>query len=243
MDSRERFSAVAGGYDRYRPGYPDAMLDWMAATTGAGPGARVADLGCGTGIFTRILAGRGYDVAGIEPNEAMLAQARAAGGGATYQRGDAAATGLPGGSVTLCTAAQAFHWFELAPTLAELARVLVPGGWSFAIWNLRTDGPFNDDYERVLLETSREYKAVNDSIDPRTPIAAALPHALQHETRNDERLGWEMVLGRSRSASYVHHGVPDRERFVSLLGEAFDRHAGPDGKVPWAMRTVAIAWS
>src|ERR687887_1189496 len=100
-DSAERFSAVADAYHRFRPGYGAAVLDWIAATTGVPAGARVADLGCGTGIFSRLLSGRGYTVIGIDPNRAMLEQARAAGGGPTYLAGEAARTGLADRSVQL----------------------------------------------------------------------------------------------------------------------------------------------
>lgn len=241
-DPRQRFSAVASGYDRYRPGYPSAIIDWISDVTGAGPGARAADLGCGTGIWSRALAARGFLVTGVDPNPDMLAQARLAGGGPTYQRGEAAATGLPDGAFELCTAAQAFHWFALEPTLAELARVLVPGGWTCAVWNLRTAGAFTDEYDRLLVDAARDYARFSDDIDPRVPVAAALPAALQTEVPNIERLAWDAVLGRAHSASYVALGVADTDAFDRRLREIFDRHAGSDGAVEWTMRTVAIAW-
>src|SRR5262249_52375699 len=97
IDSRDRFDAAADAYHRCRPSYPAALFDWLLATTGLGPGAAVADVGCGTGISTRLLAGRGLDVVGIDPSEPMLDRAREA-GCARYQRGEAAATGLPDGS-------------------------------------------------------------------------------------------------------------------------------------------------
>ena len=80
LDSRERFSGAAGGYARSRPGYPDALVDWVVAEAQLAPDDLVLDLGCGTGILTRKLAHRGLNVLGLDPNEDMLAQARAAGG-------------------------------------------------------------------------------------------------------------------------------------------------------------------
>ncbi|HKA90640.1 MAG TPA: methyltransferase domain-containing protein [Haliangiales bacterium] len=242
MDSRERFSATADAYRRYRPGYPAPLLDWIAATTGAPPDARVADIGCGTGISSRFLATRGFRVVGVEPNADMLAHARAAGGGPTYVRGEAARTGLPDASVDLVTAAQAFHWFELEPTLVEIRRIAVPGAWMCAFWNVRVATPFNDEYERILHAYSSEYAPLSDTLDPRDAIRAAVAGTVCTEMHNDEALAWDAVLGRARSASYVAHGVADLAGFERELRAAYERHARPDGTLVWALRTVAAAW-
>jgi ubiquinone/menaquinone biosynthesis C-methylase UbiE len=245
-DPRERFSAVAEAYHRFRPSYPPALIDWIEATSGVPAGGRVADLGCGTGIWSRLLAARGYLVAGIDPNQEMLALAREAGGGPTYLAGDAVATGLGDASIDLATAAQAFHWFPLAATLAELDRILRPGAWTCAVWNQRTSTAFNDEYEELLQTHSSEY-ARNERLsdlrtDPRGPIAAAIPHAVTTELPSQDELSWESVLGRAHSASYVMHGIPDLPAFERALRQAYERHARPDGTLVWSMRTIAIAW-
>jgi SAM-dependent methyltransferase len=234
-DSRERFAATADDYQRYRPSYPAAVLDWIVTTTGVTPPARVADVGAGTGIFTRLLAARGFDVVGVEPNPAMreLATAR---GGPRYQAGEATRTGLPDASLALITAAQAFHWFELGPTLAEWQRVLAPGGWAVALWNLRVPSPFNDAYEALLLARSSDYGALNDLRDPRGP------GGIRYELHwHDHLPSWEAVLGRVSSASYVVHGVADRPAFEAELRALYDRHS-VDGGIDWHMRVVAAAW-
>ncbi|HKE19918.1 MAG TPA: class I SAM-dependent methyltransferase [Kofleriaceae bacterium] len=245
-DSRQRFSAVAAAYHRFRPTYPAAALDWILATTAAQPGARAADLGCGTGIFSRLLAARGLRVTGVEPNPEMLALAREAGGGPTYVAGEAARTGLADASVDLVTAAQAFHWFPLEATLAELARILVPGGWTAAVWNLRVSSPFVDEYEELLERYSSEYaanRALSDlHHDPRSRIAG-LPGTVTTQVPNDQMLPWDEVIGRVRSASYVAHGVADKGGFERAVREAHERHRSGEGKVLWAMRTVVIAWT
>jgi SAM-dependent methyltransferase len=69
VDPRQRFAGAASGYARFRPSYPDALVDRVLAESGARPGDRVADVGCGTGIFTRLLAARGLDAVGVDPNE------------------------------------------------------------------------------------------------------------------------------------------------------------------------------
>ena len=93
-----------------------------------------------------MLAHRGLDVLGIDPNEDMLAEARGAGGGAEYRRGDAEATGLDDVSVALVTVAQAFHWLDLDAALGELHRILGPDGHAAALWNIRGEGAFMAAY-------------------------------------------------------------------------------------------------
>lgn len=243
---RDRFTAVADAYARFRPSYPDGVLDWIARTSGAAAGARVVDLGCGTGIFSRLLAARGYAVTGVDVNEGMLAHARAAGGGPAYVHAEAHRTGLPAGSADLVTAAQAFHWFPIAEALAEIDRLLAPGGWAVAAWNARTPGGFNDDYEALLRAHSREYREdpALDELhgDPRADLVAALPGALTASVPGGDRIDRETALGRIRSASYVRHGIADLPAFEAEVEEAFDRHADPAGMLEWRMSALAIAW-
>ncbi len=134
-DPRARFGPVAARYQRGRPSYPSALVDWVLAQAGlparatSGAAARLADIGCGTGIATRLFAERGFDMIGVDPSAAMLDEARAR-GGATYVLGEATATTLPDASVALVIVAQALHWFELDPALREFERrvVIEPGG-------------------------------------------------------------------------------------------------------------------
>src|SRR4051794_5837957 len=87
LDPKERFSATAAIYGQYRPSYPAELFDWLERVTGIVPPARIADVGCGTGIATRQLAARGYDVVGVDPNEDMLARARAESPGLLFVKG------------------------------------------------------------------------------------------------------------------------------------------------------------
>jgi ubiquinone/menaquinone biosynthesis C-methylase UbiE len=241
-DSRERFTGAAGLYERHRPSYPEALLDWIAEATGVRPPAPVADLGCGTGISTRLLAARGYDVVGIDPNAAMLEKARAA-GGARYAPGEAAATGLPDASVALATVAQAFHWFELLPTLRELRRILKPGGWCAAFWNVRASSPFMDAYEALLRARSTEY-GILESHGQTLAALAASPDAVDQrrgEFPNLQEFDWEGLHGRAWSSSYVLHGVADREGFDQALRALFDTYR-VDGTVSYLYNAVGLCF-
>jgi len=134
-DNVERFNRNAGGYARFRPRYPHALLSRLADTIAgapAEPGLVVADIGCGTGIFTRQLAETipAVPVVGVEPAAAMIAEARATESPANvrYVLGSAEHTPFPDAGCVAITAATAAHWFDRPLFYAEAQRVLVPGG-------------------------------------------------------------------------------------------------------------------
>jgi len=243
-DPRVRFTETVENYSRYRPGYPRALVDWVVEQAGVRPGARVLDVGCGTGITSRLFARRGLRVVGVDPNAAMIAQARRAGGGPGYVRG--AAEGLPFADATLRAAisGQAFHWLDLDRGLPELARVLAPGGVCAAFWNERTDDtPFLREYERLLREHSAEYP-VASSADTMRAIRAHPVAQGAHggaEFASSQWLDREALIGRVWSASYVVHGVRDERAFRAALLASFDEHA-QGGRVEFRYRSVALAF-
>jgi SAM-dependent methyltransferase len=242
-DPRERFSAAARLYHRHRPSYPPELVDWILATAEVAPPATVADIGCGTGISTRLFAERGLDVIGIDPNEEMLALAREA-GGATYRRGEATATGLPDRSVDLVTVGQAFHWFDIGGALAEMSRILRPGRRSAAFWNVRSlSGAFMEEYDALLREYSSEYSVIesHELTGRRIAEAPGVLDPREAEFAMVQRLDREGLFGRVYSSSYVIHGVADQEGFSRALGALFERHAS-DGLVDMRYRTVALCW-
>lgn len=243
VDPRDRFAGAASGYAQHRPSYPPAILDRVLAEAGVGPGARVADVGCGTGILTRLLAERGLDVVGIDPNEDMLAEARAAGGTAEYRRAEAAATSLDEASVALVTVAQAFHWFDADTALAEFRHVLLPGGQVAAIWNLRAESPFMAAYQALLLRFSSEYSVV-ESWEATLERLRAHPRVegpRAFEAPNAQLFDFEGLHGRAWSSWYVFRAVKDREGFDAALRALFDAHAR-DGSLEFPYRTVALVF-
>jgi SAM-dependent methyltransferase len=129
------FETVAAAYERHRPDYPDEALRWAAQTLGLESGARVLDVGAGTGKLTRGLVALGFDVAAVEPGGPMLEQLRAAVPEAEAFEAPAEEIPLADASVGAAFAAQAFHWFDPARALPELHRVLRPEGGLALLWN------------------------------------------------------------------------------------------------------------
>jgi SAM-dependent methyltransferase len=138
------FAEVADTYERGRPEYAPAVVGAITAELGIPPAGSVLDLAAGTGKLTRALLGVGLDVVAVEPQPELRELLAASVGGERVREGVAEAIPLPEESVAAVTVADAFHWFDHAAALAEIGRVLRPGGglavlsavpdWSGASW-------------------------------------------------------------------------------------------------------------
>src|SRR5690606_25154234 len=124
----EGFGRGAEAYESARPSYPPDAVGEIATVCDVGPGRRVLDLAAGTGKLTRLLVPTGAEVVAVEPVAEMRAVLSAVLPGVEALDGTAEAIPLPDASVDAVTVAQAFHWFDPPVALAEIARVLRPGG-------------------------------------------------------------------------------------------------------------------
>lgn len=239
-----RFSDRVDDYERYRPGYPVALRDWLALRAGLRPGAPVADIGAGTGLFTRELLEAGLQVTAVEPNAAMRAVAErqfAGHPGFRSVEGTAERTTLDDRSVELITVAQAFHWFEPAATRAEFERILRSEGSVALIWNVRRiDGAFAQAYERLLLETCPAYAdGVPVQADAARVAAFFAPAEAEPASFDyEQRLDFDGLRGRLLSSSYTPKaGDPRRAPLLDALRSLFDRHADSTGRVRFGYDT------
>ncbi|GLX53907.1 methyltransferase [Streptomyces hygroscopicus subsp. hygroscopicus] len=128
------FNAAAAQYAANRPSYPPALFDAVEDVSGrALTGARVVDVGAGTGISTSLLHTRGADVLAVEPGEGMAAEFRRGNPGIPLVRGNGNALPLADATADFLTYAQSWHWTEPAHSVPEALRVLRPGG-ALALW-------------------------------------------------------------------------------------------------------------
>jgi SAM-dependent methyltransferase len=153
----EGFDQGAAAYERGRPGYPQAAVDWIVAHLGIDPQSRVLDLGAGTGKFTRLLMPTGARIVALEPVAGMREELARVVPGIEILEGTAEAIPLLDGGIDAVVAAQAFHWFATGPAVSEIHRVLAPAGGLALIWNRRD---LRDPLQRALDDIVRPHRGL-----------------------------------------------------------------------------------
>jgi SAM-dependent methyltransferase len=150
----DHFSQLASSYAQFRPQYPEALYDWVAAQCAAR--GRAWDCACGSGQATLALALR-FDA--VIATDASAEQVAAAPGHprVRYAVAPAEASGLPAGSVDCVAVAQALHWFDLDRFYAEVRRIAKPGAliaaWTYDVLHVgdaAIDAIVQDFYEGTL---------------------------------------------------------------------------------------------
>jgi SAM-dependent methyltransferase len=126
------FGLTACDYARHRAGFPAELLDRLTERGFVRAGARVVDLGTGTGSLARLFAERGCVVTGVDIAQPLIEQARKidreAGVEIDYVERPAEATELASGAFDVVSAGQCWHWFDRPAAAREVARLLVSGG-------------------------------------------------------------------------------------------------------------------
>jgi ubiquinone/menaquinone biosynthesis C-methylase UbiE len=161
-ETSDVWTGKASSYDRARPTPPPALLDLLTQLIHLPHPTLVVDVGSGTGLSTAIWGERAERVIGIEPNADMRKEAvhkvedHPYAAHIEYREGVAHQTGLPDGCTDIVTAAQSFHWMEPTATLAEIARILRPGGL-FAAYDYDWPPAIHWELDRLAQEGSLRF--------------------------------------------------------------------------------------
>ncbi|MET3961624.1 SAM-dependent methyltransferase [Marmoricola sp. OAE513] len=227
------FGAVAEAYDAARPSYPDEAVSWLV-----GPGnepRRILELGAGTGKLTELLVAAGHQVIATDPLPEMLGLLAQRAPGAQALVGTAESIPVASRSVDVVISAQAFHWFDHGPALAEIARVLRPGGTFSLVWNARDEGiPWVRKLGRIIGNADNR----TDLVDPLRDCeyfddVAEREYRFWQDLRRPEL--FDLVRSRSYVAVLPEH---EREDVLERVGALYDDYGrGPDGmKLPYLTR-------
>jgi SAM-dependent methyltransferase len=230
------FARVADVYERARPEYPEEAIGWLTAWLDLHVGRTVVDLAAGTGKLTRRLVRTGARVVAVEPLAEMRAELERAVPGVEALEGTAEAIPLPDGFADAVTVAQAFHWFDAVRALAEIGRVLRPGGRLGLIWNTRDR---RDRLQREVDELLREAGGPTEwqrSVDLDSVFDAS-PDFRPPEYREfpfEQRLDAVGLVERLASISYV--GALEDDARTKLLERV--RQVGERRRAPFAFPYV-----
>jgi len=225
------FDRAAEVYERARPGYPDAAIDWLVP----GDAHTVLDLGAGTGKLTRALVARGLDVVAVDPSPKMLEQLSAAIPGATVHEGTAEDIPLADASVDAVLVAQAWHWVDQDAALPSVARVLRPGGTLALVWNIRDD----------RVDWVRQLTAAMHAANAETFLAT---ESIRHDGFGEVETAvfeWSRDFTRPeliellRSRSYYITAEPEEQASLeAAVNTLLDTHPELAGRESWTMPYV-----
>jgi SAM-dependent methyltransferase len=228
---RFTFGEDAEMFDRVRPSYPDEVLDDVVGLVGLP--CRAVDAGCGTGKATLMLAARGVEGVGIEPDPAMAAVAT---------RNLAAHPGWrvdisdfedwePGDEepFDLVTCAQAWHWIDRERGTRQAERLLRPGGWLALIGRPpnHPDTPLWREIDAIYEELAPKPSAMSRAPSERVTPGSAFSPPTTHEypgSRDYTTAEWISLL--ETSSDHRILPVATRMELLGRVAAAIDRHGG-----------------
>lgn len=226
-----RFGSVAEAYDRYRPGPPPEASELFGDLRGA----RVLEVGAGTGKLTRFVLALGATVSVVEPDEAMRAVLVRQSPEAIVLSGTAESVGAPDAAFDVVVSSSAWHWFRQPDATEEMARVLVDGGRIFVLWNgISRDDPWARELVSLRErpdDAQRRPRGWRADFDPEGPFVEVRHVAFDYTYR----LSVEGVVGLFGTYSGTIIRTEEDRRAVVARIEAKVRERFGDGPVDLPM--------
>jgi SAM-dependent methyltransferase len=238
------FGDDAEQYDRVRPSYPRALIDHLMTERPT----TVLDVGCGTGITSRLLEARGCDVVGLEPDARMASVARRHGTAVesgTFEDWDAGSRRFD-----LLMAGQAWHWVDPHVGASKAAEVLHPGGRIGLFWNQSNPTPeINEALRRAYLRCAPElakhsvllgqrdrslYAAIADAVRATSRFEMVSMHWFDHEATYPTETWLEL------SATHSDHRTLPPDQLAELLAALRTEIDQCGGRVPVRYETTMV---
>lgn len=232
--NEHKFDGKGEIYKKYRPDYSDEFIEWLYSDGGFSADSVVADVGSGTGIFTRRLLEKGSRVFAVEPNDDMRKKAENAlekYSGFVSVCGTGESTSLGENSVDFVTAAQAFHWFDREKFRLECRRILRPAGKVLLLWNTKDSSSDivreNAEINSRFCPSFSGFSGGMDFSDRGKEFSDFFSgEYISKFFKNDFALNKEGFVGRCLSSSYsLKEGDDGFSEYVSELEKLFDKYS------------------
>jgi SAM-dependent methyltransferase len=201
------FGTIADDYDRLRPSPPEAAVDWLL------PARRevAVDLAAGTGLLSRMLAGRFKRVLAVEPDARMAAVLRARSPGVRVVQGTAEALPIRAAGADGVFVSSAWHWMDPDRAIPEIARVLRDGGRFGVIWTSR-------DHEVEWLRELNQSRAADHRRDADAAAHDGQDRARPRSWRRTATLPTGGPFGNIETKSFTFTRTMTVGGFVEMLG-------------------------
>lgn len=231
MNNIDKFNGMADDYSKYRPNYAQKSIDYLKNKVHLTKNSIIADIGSGTGKFSKLLLDEGFKVFGVEPNSDMRQKAE-------YElhdrrnfisiSGTSENTTLPNNSVDLITVAQAFHWFDVEKFLMECNRILKENGYVAILYN---NGDYSTEVINAISELSKrycpKYTGSSGGIEKNpTVFDDFFDEYIIKVFENNYQLNMEQFIGLNFSASYAPKiNEPNHQAYLKSLVDLFEKYS------------------
>ena len=225
--NEDRFSGKADNYKKYRPSYAEKFIEYLYSDIGFEKESIIADIGAGTGIFSKILLDSGSFVYVVEPNSDMLDAAKQTLSNyeCIYINAPAESTGLPDNSIDFVTAAQAFHWFDREKFKDECLRILKPEGKVVLTWNSRIEeAELTAENNKINQKYCIDYKgfSAGNKFVNSDEYKSYFKNTEYKEFENNLYFDLEGFTGRNLSSSYAPKPEDESYKlYIEALKELF----------------------
>jgi SAM-dependent methyltransferase len=218
---RRLFGADLEAYDRGRPGHPARVYEVLVERCGLVPGARVLEIGPGTGQATRRLIGLGADLVAVEPDDRLAGHLPSAVGQVVVLNRPLEEAELHPTAFDLAVAASSFHWVDEEAGLAKIRAALRPGGW-IALWwsHFGAEEPTNPFHRalRPMVDEILASRGIELEESPSAPTGGRPRHGLDVEARTAalELAGYDWIEHELIQWSHVWDATGIRALYASF---------------------------